>query len=117
MEQKRKWKISDIWEVLKNGFAAIITGNLLLRLNAGRYFIHIAYTFLLFWILIFESLMAENALSKVERNKARINEIEIFYADKTFEVASMSRRSEVEKRLQAMGSKVKEPEKQAITIE
>ena len=117
MEQKRKWKVSDIWEVLKNGFAAIITGNLLLRLNAGRYFIHIAYTFLLFWILIFESLMAENALSKVERNKARINEMEIIYADKTFEVASMSRRSEVEKRLQAMGSKVKEPEKQAITIE
>ena len=68
MEQKRKWKISDIWEILKNGFAAIVTGNLLLRLNAGRYFIHIAYTFLLFWILIFESLMAENALSKVERN-------------------------------------------------
>ena len=117
MEQKRKWKVSDIWEVLKNGFSAIITGNLLLRLNAGRYFIHIAYTFLLFWILIFESLMAENALSKVERNKARIKEMEIVYADKTFEVASMSRRSEVEKRLQAMGSKVKEPEKQAITIE
>ena len=43
--------------------------------------------------------------------------MEIVYADKTFEVASMSRRSEVEKRLQAMGSKVKEPEKQAITIE
>ena len=87
MEQKRKWKVSDIWEGLKNGFSAIITGNLLLRLNAGKYFIHIAYTFLLFWILIFESLMAENALSKVE------------------------------KRLEAMGSKVKEPEKQAITIE
>ena len=61
--------------------------------------------------------MAENALSKVERNKAKIKEMEIVYADKTFEVASMSRRSEVEKRLQTMGSKVKEPEKQAITIE
>ena len=48
MEQKRKWKLSDLWELLKNGFSAIITGNLLLRLNAGRYFIHIAYTFLLF---------------------------------------------------------------------
>ena len=117
MEQKRKWKVSDIWEGLKNGFSALITGNLLLRLNAGKYFIHIAYTFLLFWILIFESLMAENALSKVENNNGKIKEMEIIYADKTFEVASMSRRSEVEKRLQAMGSKVKEPEKQAITIE
>ena len=52
-----------------------------------------------------------------EKNKARIKEMEIVYADKTFEVASMSRRSEVEKRLRAMDSKVQEPEKQAITIE
>ena len=116
MEQKRKWKLSDVWELIKNGVAAIVTGNLLLRLNAGKYFIHIAYTFLLFWILIFESLMAENALSKVERNKAKIHEMEIIYADKTFEVASMSRRSEVEKRLAAMGSQVREPEKQAIAL-
>ena len=117
MEQKRKWKVSDLWELIKNGFSAILTGNLLLRLNAGKYFIHIAYTFLLFWILIFESLMAENALSKVERNKAKLHEMEVIYSDKTFEVASMSRRSEVEKRLAAMGSKVKEPERQAIALE
>lgn len=117
MEQKRKWKVSDLWELLRNGFSAIITGNLLLRLNAGRYFIHIAYTFFLFAVLIFESLVAENALSKVEKNKARIKEMEIVYSDKTFAVASMSRRSEVEKRLEAMRSKVKEPEKQAIEID
>ena len=61
--------------------------------------------------------MAENALSKVERNKAKLHEMEIIYSDKTFEVASMSRRSEVEKRLAAMGSKVKEPERQAIALE
>ena len=117
MEQKRKWKLSDLWELLRNGFSAIITGNLLLRLNAGKYFIHIAYTFLLFWILIFESLMAENALSKVEKNKAKIREMEIVYADKTFEVASMSRRSAIQKRLEAMGSQVQEPRQQAIVIE
>ena len=106
-----------MWELLRNGFSAIITGNLLLRLNAGKYFIHIAYTFLLFWILIFESLMAENALSKVEKNKAKIREMEIVYADKTFEVASMSRRSAIQKRLEAMGSQVQEPRQQAIVIE
>ncbi len=117
MEEKRKWKLSDIWELLRNGISAIVTGNLLLRLNAGKYFVHIAYTFLLFWILIFESLVAENALSKVEKNKARIKEMEIIYADRTFEVASMSRRSEVQKRLAAMGSSVQEPDAQAITIE
>ena len=113
----KTWKIADIGLFIKNSFKAVLKGEFLLRLNIGRYFIHIAYTFLLFWILIFESLMAENALSKVEKNKARIKEMEIVYADKTFEVASMSRRSEVEKRLEAMGSKVKEPEKQAIEID
>lgn len=117
MEQKRKWKLSDLWELLRNGFSAIITGNLLLRLNAGKYFNHIAYTFVLFWILIFESLMAENALGKIEKNNAKIKEMEIVYADKTFKVASMSRRSEVEKRLAELGSTVKEPEQQAITLE
>ena len=117
MEEKRKWKLSDIWELLRNGISAIVTGNLLLRLNAGKYFVHIAYTFLLFWILIFESLVAENALSKVEKNNARIKEMEIIYADRTFEVASMSRRSEVQKRLATMGSSVQEPNAQAITSE
>ncbi|MCR5518957.1 MAG: hypothetical protein K6F21_01375 [Bacteroidales bacterium] len=117
MEEKRKWKVSDIWKLLRNGISAIITGNLLLRLNAGKYFVHIAYTFLLFWILIFESLVAENALSKVEKNNAKIREMEIIYADKTFEVASMSRRSEVQKRLEAMGSAVQEPDRQAISID
>ncbi len=117
MEEKRKWKVSDLWVLLKNGLSAILTGNLLLRLNLGRYFMHIAYTFLLFWILIFESLVAENALSKVEKNKAKIREMEIVYSDKTFEVASMSRRSEVEKRLEAMGSALREPERNAIIVE
>ena len=117
MEEKRKWKISDLWVLLKNGFGAILTGNLLLRLNIGRYFLHIAFTFLLFWILIFESMIAENMLGKVEQGKAKLRELEIICADKTFEVASMSRRSEVQKRLEAMGSKVKEPEKPAIILE
>ncbi len=114
---KRKWKISDLWTLLRNGVAAIFTGNLLLRINAGKYFIHIAYTFLLCWILIFQSLMAENVLNKVEKNKAKLNELEIIYADKTFEVASMSRRSAVAKRLKDLGSDVGEPTEQAIILE
>ena len=69
MEQKRKWKLSDLWELLRNGFSAIITGNLLLRLNAGKYFNHIAYTFVLFWILIFESLMAEKREDQGDGNR------------------------------------------------
>ena len=68
-------------------------------------------------INLFGLVLSRRPLSKVERNKAKLHEMEIIYSDKTFEVASMSRRSEVEKRLAAMGSKVKEPERQAIALE
>jgi len=115
-EFTRKWKLSDVWTLLKNGFSAIIKGDFLLRINAGKYFIHIAFTFLLFWIVIFQSLMAETALRKVEKNKETLRELEIIYADKTFEVASMSRRSTVQQRLQQMGSELKEPEHQTTLL-
>ncbi len=116
MEEKRKWKVSDISEILRNGFNAIIHGNLLLRLNVGKYFMHIAYTFLLFWILIFESLMAENALGKVERGKEKLHEMEIVLADKTFEAAMSSRRSAVIDKLHELGSRLEEPQAPATVI-
>lgn len=112
----RKWKLSDVWTLLKNGFTAIIKGDFLLRINAGKYFIHIAFTFGLLWIVIFQSLMAETALRNVEKNKEKIRELEVIYADKTFEVASMSRRSSVQQRLQDMGSELREPEQQTIVL-
>ena len=116
MEQKRKWKVSDIWEGLKNGFSAIITGNLLLRLNAGKYFIHIAYTFLLFGLVIWFSLMIETTMSKVEKNKAVLKELEIVHSQKVFEVVNVSRRSTVEQMLGELGSNVKEAEKPATVV-
>ena len=112
----RKWKLSDVWTLLKNGFTAIIKGDFLLRINAGKYFIHIAFTFVLLWVVIFQSLMAETALRNVEKNKEKIRELEVIYADKTFEVASMSRRSSVQQRLQDMGSELREPEQQTIVL-
>lgn len=112
----RKWKLSDFWTLLKNGFTAIIKGDFLLRINAGKYFVHIAFTFVLLWVVIFQSLMAETALRNVEKNKEKIRELEVIYADKTFEVASMSRRSSVQQRLQDMGSELREPEQQTIVL-
>ena len=37
----KTWKISDIGVLLKNSFTAIMKGEFLLRLNVGKYFIHI----------------------------------------------------------------------------
>ncbi|MBQ9660103.1 MAG: hypothetical protein IJV37_02400 [Bacteroidales bacterium] len=112
----KTWKIADIGQFFKNSFTAVLKGEFLLRLNIGRYFIHIAYTFLLFGLIIWISLMIETTMSKVEKNKAVLKELEIVHSQKVFEVVNISRRSSVEKLLEEMGSKVTEAEKPATTV-
>ena len=104
------WKIQDIGKWLRNSFRAILKGEFLLRLNVGRYFIHIVYTFFLFAMIIWISLMIEGTLNKVERNKAVLHELEIVHSQKTFDLVRISKRSSVNTMLQEMGSKVTEPQ-------
>lgn len=115
-EGKRKWKIADIGTFLKNSFVAILKGEFLLRLNVGRYFVHIAYTFFLFAMVIWVSLMIDNTLSKVEKNNKVIQELEIVNSQKTYELVSLSRRSSVNTLLQQMGSDVQEPQQPAVKL-
>ena len=112
----KTWKMTDIGLFFKNSIQAILKGEFLLRLNIGRYFIHIAYTFLLFGLIIWMSLMIETTMSKVEKNKAVLKELEIVHSQKVFEVVNVSRRSSVEEMLGELGSKVKEAEKPATTV-
>lgn len=111
-----KWKISDLGGLLKNTLLAIVKGEFLLRINAGKYLIHIAYTFFLFGMVIWISLMIETTMARVETNRKTIKELEIAYSQKTFEVASLSRRATVEMNLRALNSKLQEPEKPAATL-
>ncbi|MCQ2167484.1 MAG: hypothetical protein MJY69_02295 [Bacteroidales bacterium] len=113
---EKKWKISDLGNFLKNSFRAILKGEFLLRMNIGRYFIHIAYTFFLFGMVIWLSLMIETTMAKVEKNKAVIKELEIAHSQKTFEVVSLSRRASVSAMLENLGSDVKEAEKPATEL-
>ena len=119
MKEKKqlRWNLADIKVLLKNSASAIIKGKFLLRLNVGRYFIHILYTFLLMVVVIWISLMIDTSLAKVEKNKETIKEMEILYSEKTFDVATYGRRSTVSKMLESMGSPVKEPQKPAMTID
>ena len=112
----KTWKIADIGLFIKNSFKAVLKGEFLLRLNIGRYFIHIAYTFLLFGLVIWCSLMIETTMSKVEKNKAVLKELEIVHSQKVFEVVNVSRRSTVEQMLGELGSQVKEAEKPATVV-
>ena len=43
-ESAKIWKLADVGAFFKNSFSAILKGEFLLRLNVGRYFIHIVYT-------------------------------------------------------------------------
>ena len=112
----KTWKLAAIGLFFKNSITAVLKGEFLLRLNVGRYFIHIAYTFLLFGLVIWFSLMIETTMSKVEKNKAVLKELEIVHSQKVFEVVNISRRSSVEQMLGEMGSKVKEAEQPAIIV-
>ncbi len=112
----KTWKIQDIGRWLRNSFRATLKGEFLLRLDVGRYFVHIVYTFFLFAMIIWISLMIEGTMNKVERNKAILRELEIVHTQKTFDVVSISKRSSVNELLQQMGSKVTEPQAPATVL-
>lgn len=116
MAELRKWKFSDILMWIKNAAKATIKGEFLLRMHASRYFIHIIYTFFLFWVSIWLSLKIEKTLTRVEENRQVLSDVEIYHAQKTVELASLSRMSKVQQMLEDAGSKLRIPEKPADRI-
>lgn len=114
---KRKWRIGDIGRFLSASVAAIFKGQFILKLRIDKYFLQIAWTFLLFALMILFSLGVDSTLSKVERNKKVLKELEILHTQKKYELITLNRRSTVSSLLEEKGSAVKEPEKPAITIE
>ena len=114
---KRKWRIGDIGRILAASVAAIFKGQLIFKLKIDKYFLQIAWTFLLFAMTILFSLGVDSALSKVEKNKKTLKELEILHTQKKYELITLNRRSTVSSLLEEKGSAVKEPEKPAITIE
>lgn len=113
---EKTWKIQDLGRALRNSLRAIMKGEFLLRLNIGRYFVHIIYTFFLIAMVIWISLMIESTMTKVESNKATLHELEIIHTQKTFDIVKLSKRSSVNAMLRQMGSKVTEPEAPATVL-
>lgn len=112
----KTWKIQDLGKGLKNSLRAMLKGEFLLRLNIGRYFIHIVYTFFLIAMVIWISLMIEGTMTKVERGKVELRELEIIHTQKTFDMVKLTRRSSINEMLQQMGSKVTEPQEPATRL-
>ena len=86
-------------------------------MRLDKYFIHIAYTFLLVWLIILYSMMVQNTLAKVESNRSAVNDLKIFHAQKTVKLVSLGRLQTVEKLLKEQGSEITLPEKPANRLE
>ena len=112
----RKWKIGDIGRFLKNSLIAMFKGEFLLRLRIDRIFPQIAFAFFLSLCAIIYNLMVDKTLVKVEDNKKTLQELEIQYTQKTYELVQLSRRSTVSTLLQQAGSKVAEPRTPATVL-
>ena len=74
------------------------------------------YTFFLFGMLIWFSLVVDNTLAKVEKNQAASKEYEIEHADLEFQLRTLNRRATLREMLKDSGSKVTEPEKPATIL-
>ena len=112
MTELRKWKFSDILLWFRNAALATIKGEFLLRLHVSRYFIHIIYTFFLFWVSIWLSLKIEKTLTRVEENRKVLEDVEIYHAHGSM----LSRMSKVQKMLEDSGSRLTMPDKPADKI-
>lgn len=109
-------KLSGILKFLKNSFLAIIKGEFLLRLGAGRFLIHIFYTFVVMGAIIWVSLLIDTSMNKVEKNYGTIQELRTQNSILRYRMAETCGRNAVAERLKKMNSKLGEPECNAITI-
>jgi hypothetical protein len=102
---------------LKNIIRSILKGDILARLGIDKYFIHIVYAFVLIVATVMISLKVETTLSKVEKNRKVLEELEIYHAERTGEMVKMGRLSTVEEHLKSLGSEVTVPTRPAVIIE
>ena len=116
VEENRKWRWSDIGVWMKNSVQAIIKGQFLMRLGFNKFFIHIIYTFFLVWVSIWLSLQIEKTLTKVEENQKRLEDMEIYHAQKVVELVGLNRLTTVRNLLHEKGSQVDIPQQPAVTI-
>lgn len=106
----------DIAAFLSNAFTAVLKGEFLLRLRIDKLFPHIVYTFIIFLLSIWLSIKIDSTFSKVEYNKTVLNDLEIYYTEKTNEIVRLNRFSTIQDNLARTGSNVTVPEKPAATI-
>ena len=111
-----KIKATGIADSFKSIVKSIISGDILLLLRVDKLFPYILYAFALGWASIFMSYKMEQRLGVVEKNRADLETLKIYHAQKTCEYVGLDRISTVEEMLKNTGSDVKAPEKPADII-
>ena len=117
MENERKWRWADVGRWIVRALGAIKRCDFMNSMNLGQYFIHIIWTFFLFFLSIWLSLQVEKTLTKVEAGKKELANVEIYHAQKVVELAGLNRMTTVRDLLEEKGSKVGLPEKPAARIQ
>ena len=105
-----------IWSFVKNSFVSILQGKLLLRLKVDKYFPQIVYVFFLLCVAIWASLKTDYSMNKVEDNKKIIEDLDIVYTMKKYEIESRNDRRTISKTLKELGSELQESDKPAYRI-
>jgi len=106
----------SVWSSIRNAFRALRNGDLLLRVRADKYYIHILYLFLLMWVTILLSLQVDKTLAKAGDNQVALEQLRIHHAEKEAELVKLHSASAAEERLRELGSKATLPAEPATVI-
>ena len=108
--------LKTIWHAIRNTLKAIRSGELLLRIRADKYYMHIMYLFLLMWVTILLSLQVDKTLTKAGDNQAAIDQLRIHYAEKEAALVKLHSASAAEARLKELGVDLSLPQEPATII-
>ena len=108
--------IITIWHAIRNTLRAIRSGELLLRIRADKYYMHIMYLFLLMWVTILLSLQVDKTLSRVGDNKVALERLRIHHAEKEAALVKLHSASAAEIRLKELGSHARLPQEPATVV-
>lgn len=100
---------TKVWHSIRNAFKAVREGELLLRLRADKFLVHILYLFILMWMTIFLGLQVDKTLARVSENKAQLEKLRIHRSEKEAALVKLHSASAAQDRLKEMGSKATLP--------
>ncbi|MBR1522502.1 MAG: hypothetical protein IJ627_02395 [Bacteroidales bacterium] len=102
--------MSKFFSAIGNTLRALRRGEFLLRIRADKYYLHIAYLFVITWISILLGLRVDKTLAQSAENRITIEQLRIRHSEKQAELVKLQSASATEIRLKKMGSKAAMPQ-------